>query len=266
MTTPDLVGLRRLAEQLAAGTAELAATGRRRFDLETQTKSSPTDLVTRWDRACEEHLAHELARLRPEDGLIGEEGAARPSSTGLEWIVDPIDGTTNFVYDLSTWSVSVAVRDSSGVLAGAVAVPGWNEVFSAHRGGGATCNGETIQPTSTTDLARALVATGFSYAAETRRGQAARMALLLPQVRDMRRLGSAALDLCLVASGRVDLYFEEHLNTWDVAAGELIATEAGCRSGDFRGGPARPEQILVCTPALFDPMAAMLDGVAGSSL
>lgn len=260
MTASDPGELRRVAADLAWQTAELVHHRRRREDLDTRTKSSPTDLVTVLDRAAEAHLASELLERRPRDGLLGEEGTTRSSSSGIQWIVDPIDGTTNFVYGLPTWTVSVAAVDETGTLAGAVAAFALGEVYSAHRGGGATCNDVAIAASPTTEIARALVATGFSYDSATRAEQARRVAGLLPRIRDIRRLGSAALDLCLVASGRVDVYFEEHLNPWDVAAGELIAREAGCRSGDFTGGVARCDQILVSTPALFDAMTSLLDG------
>lgn len=254
----DALLLRSLAEAVARDTGLWLAAQRRSGVGATSTKSTPTDLVTALDRAAEERIVERLRVCRPDDAIVGEEGADRPGRSGLRWYVDPIDGTTNFVYGLGGYAVSVGVADADGAVAGAVHVPSTGELFSAHRGGGATCDGLPIGPSEHGDLNRALVATGFSYDAARRARQAQRVAALLPQVRDLRRLGAAAVDLCLVACGRVDVYFEEHLNPWDCAAGLLIASEAGCRTSDLDGGPARPEALLVCAPALHEPMLALL--------
>jgi myo-inositol-1(or 4)-monophosphatase len=172
--------------------------------------------------------------------IVGEEGAGHAGSSGLEWHVDPIDGTVNFVYDLPTWCTSVAVVDERGPLAGAVYVPVTDELFSAARGAGATRNGTPIRCSSASDLAVSLIGTGFSYSPATRERQAHRLAALIPLVRDVRRYGSAALDLCMVACGRLDAYYEEHLNSWDLAAGVLIASEAGAVTSNFADGVAEP--------------------------
>jgi len=254
----DGASLRALAEAIARDTGMWVAARRRQGVGGAATKSSATDLVTELDRGAEARIVARLRNCRPGDAIVGEEGADETGSTGIQWLIDPIDGTTNFVYDLGGYAISIGVRDASGALAGAVFVPSSGELFSAHRGGGATCDGVAISPSTTSELGQALVGTGFSYDPERRRVQAQRMALALPQVRDLRRFGAAAVDLCLVACGRLDVYFEQHLNPWDTAAGTLIAAEAGCRTGDFQGGPARDDEVLVCNPALFDSMVALL--------
>jgi myo-inositol-1(or 4)-monophosphatase len=156
------------------------------------------------------------------------------------------------------WSTSVGVTDADGTVAGAVFVPATGELFAAARGDGATRNGEPIRASSEVDASLSLVATGFGYLPARRSEQARRLARLIENIRDIRRGGSAALDLCYAAAGMVDAYFEDGLNSWDVVAGELIAREAGCRTGDFAGGPATPAQLLVAPPALFDRLSALL--------
>jgi len=255
MTNPtDPTELRTLAEQLAVAAGDLAAAGRRDLGagrtMAHGTKSSATDPVTEFDRAAEALLDTELRRLRPHDALVGEEGAARSGTSGLEWHVDPIDGTVNYVYDLPAWCTSVAVADGDGPLAGAVFVPPTGELFSAARGAGATLNGSRIVCSGADELATALVATGFSYLPQRRSHQAARVARLVTEVRDVRRFGSAALDLCTVACGRIDAYYEEHLNSWDIAAGVLIAAEAGATTSDFQGGPAGPAETVAAAPGV----------------
>jgi myo-inositol-1(or 4)-monophosphatase len=255
-----------LAESLARAAGALALRGRRGglddgqdHDLDQGTKSTSTDLVTRFDRLAEALLVDRLRRERPDDAIVGEEGAAVPGTSGYSWLLDPIDGTTNFVYDLPSWSTSVAVAHHGTTVAGAVYVPVTDELYAARRGGGATLDGRPLAVTSCTDLSLALVATGFAYRAETRRAQATRVARMIAHVRDVRRLGSAAIDLCHVAAGRVDAYFEEHLNPWDAAAGELIAREAGAVTSDLRGGPAVPASLVAAAPGVH---AALLDLIA----
>ena len=229
------------------------------------TKSSTTDLVTIHDRAAEEAIVAGLGAARPDDAIVGEEGTNRAGTSGISWFVDPIDGTTNFVYDLPLWSTSIAATDAEGALVGAVYAPALGELFAAARGRGATLDGRPIGCSDRTEVALALVGTGFSYLPERRRQQAALVAEVIGAVRDVRRLGSAALDLCFVAAGRYDAYFETGLNSWDAAAGELIAREAGCRSGNFTGGAARPSELLVSTPAIFEAMVALLRPARGAT-
>jgi myo-inositol-1(or 4)-monophosphatase len=259
-------GLLELACELATLGGTMAADGWRqdvavgtsRRTMAAATKSSLTDVVTRHDRAAEASIVATLAQRRPDDAIVGEEGTQRAGNSGLSWYLDPIDGTTNFLYGFPLWSTSVGVADPDGSVAGAVFVPATGELFAAARGRGATRNGEPIRASTESDPALALVATGFAYLPSRRADQGRRMASLLPQVRDVRRGGSAAIDLCYAAAGIVDAYFEDGLNSWDVAAGELIAREAGCRTGDFSGGPARPEQLLAAPPGLFERLAALL--------
>jgi myo-inositol-1(or 4)-monophosphatase len=255
--------LRSLAAELATSAGSSAHDGRRRLGVgqpvEHDTKSTPTDPVTEFDRAAEKLIVDALRVRRPEDSIVGEEGAGHTGTSGLEWHIDPIDGTVNFVYDLPAWCTSVAVVDRHGPLAGAVYVPVTDELFSAARGGGATRNGEPIRCSTATDLTMALIGTGFNYSPGTRARQAERLALLLPRVRDVRRYGSAALDLCMAACGRLDAYFEEHLNSWDLAAGVLIAAEAGATTSNFAGGPADTDAVVAAAPGLHRSLLDLLD-------
>ncbi len=262
-TPDDPAALRTLAAELARRAGALALDGRRRLGVgqpvEHDTKSTPTDPVTEFDRATEALIVEILRERRPDDSIVGEEGAGRVGSSGLEWHIDPIDGTVNFVYDLPAWCTSVAVVDEHGSLAGAVYAPVTDELFSAARGAGATRNGSAIRCSSAADLATALIGTGFSYSPAARAHQAVRLAALLPQVRDVRRYGSAALDLCMVACGRLDAYFEEHLNSWDLAAGVLIAAEAGAMTSDFVGGPASTAGAVATAPGIHRALLALLE-------
>ncbi len=254
--------LRALAVDLAMRAGELANVGRRRLGVGQpvahDTKSTPTDPVTEFDRAAEALIVDTLRVARPDDSIVGEEGAEHAGTSGLEWHIDPIDGTANFVYDLPAWCTSVAVVDEHGPLAGAVYVPVTDELFSAARGDGATRNGEPIRCSSASHLSMALIGTGFNYSPTIRELQARRLAALLPQVRDVRRFGSAALDLCMVACGRLDAYFEEHLNSWDLAAGVLIASEAGAVTSNFRGGPAGSDATVATAPGLRASLLASI--------
>jgi myo-inositol-1(or 4)-monophosphatase len=247
-----------LATELAVRAGDAALAGRRDAVLEPGTKSTLTDLVTVFDKAAETTIVEGLAAARPHDAIVGEEGTDRAGTSGISWYVDPIDGTTNFVYGLPLWSTSIAAADGDEMVIGVVYAPVIGELFAATRGGGATLGGRPIRCSDREDLALALVGTGFAYAADRRREQAQTVTDVIGAVRDIRRLGSAALDLCYVAAGRYDAYFETGLNSWDAAAGELIAREAGCRSGDHRGGPSRPGELLVATPAIFAELQARL--------
>jgi len=258
VTSPDLGELVAIAESLAREAGQLVLAGRARGVRHASSKSSETDMVTEHDRASERLIVGRLAELRPDDAVVGEEGTDTAGPSGVRWLVDPIDGTTNFLYGLAGYNVSIAARTDAGTQVGAVYVPATDELFSAVRGGGARCNGAPIRCSTTTDLHQALVATGFSYLPERRTAQAARIAGLIHRIRDIRRSGAAAYDLCCVAAGRVDVYFEQWLGPWDVAAGELIAAEAGCRTGSFDGGPVHPSNVLVASPGLFEQMVDVL--------
>jgi myo-inositol-1(or 4)-monophosphatase len=258
-TDDDLVDeLLTVACQVAVEGGDVAVTGRTGTALDIATKSSATDLVTALDRAAETTIVAGLTRLRPGDAVVGEEGTHHEGTSGVSWLIDPIDGTTNFVYGVPQWATSVAASAGTCTLAGAVYVPAMEELFAAGRGRGATLNGKPISCSDRTDVALALVATGFGYRSDDRRRQAALVAHLIASVRDIRRIGSAAIDLCYAACGRVDAYYEAGLNPWDFAAGELIAREAGCRSGDFAGGPPAADRLLVATPAIFDDLVGLI--------
>lgn len=200
------------------------------------TKSSATDMVSEADREAEAAIAELLRTERPDDGLVGEEGADESSASGRHWVVDPLDGTTNYLYRFPAWAVSVALEDADGGLVGVVHDPVAGETFAAERGAGARLNGEPIRVNETGDLARALIGTGFGYDADVRAGQAEVLRGLLPRVRDIRRAGAAALDLCFVAAGRLDGYYERGIHRWDYAAGALIVREAGGEVVELEGG------------------------------
>ena len=221
--------LRELAEAVAreAGAQLLEAFGGPA--LEVEAKSTPTDLVSAADKAAEELIVGRISAARPGDGFLGEEGADEAGSSGLRWIVDPLDGTANFLFGLPQWAVSIAVEDETGVIAGVVYDPPRGELWAAERDGPPLLDGRPVRGSRRDELATALIATGFGYDADVRRAQAATVAALLPQVRDIRRLGSCALDLCHLAEGSVDAYVEEGVNLWDYAAGAFIATQAGAR-------------------------------------
>ncbi len=250
--------LRSFAEQLATDAGRVALAARRQGAVDGDTKSSDTDLVTAFDRAAERSIVDAIRARWPDDAIIGEEGAAFSGTSGRSWYVDPIDGTTNFVYDQPAWSCSVAVGDGAGMIAGAVYVPPLDELYSAHAGGGATCNARPIHTSDLDDVSTALVGTGFGYDRSVRRDQARIVTRLIGEVRDIRRLGSAAFDLCCVAAGRLDAYFERHLNSWDAAAGELIAREAGAVSSDGAGRTAQPDDMVVAAPGVHAAFLAVL--------
>ena len=259
--------LRALASDLATRAGALALEGRRGLGVGQpvahDTKSTPTDPVTEFDRTAEALIVTTLRRVRPDDSIVGEEGADHAGTSGFEWHIDPIDGTANFVYDLPAWCTSVAVVDDDGPLAGAVYVPVTDELFSAARGGGASRNGSPIRCSTASQLAMALVGTGFNYSPAVREVQARRLTTLLPQVRDLRRYGSAALDLCMVACGRLDAYFEEHLNSWDLAAGVLIASEAGATTSNFGSGPAGTDATVAAAPGLHAALLTLIAEIDG---
>jgi myo-inositol-1(or 4)-monophosphatase len=197
-------------------------------DLGVASKTSATDPVSEADRASERLIAAHLERTRPDDGLLGEEGQApRRGTTGLRWVVDPLDGTVNFLYGIPSWCVSIACEDERGSLVGVVHDPNRDETFQASRGGGAWCGPTRLAVTAVDDLARTLVATGYAYDPATRAQWAEDVADLLRHVRDLRRGGSAALDLAWTAAGRFDAYLEFGLAPWDWAAGSLLVAEAG---------------------------------------
>jgi myo-inositol-1(or 4)-monophosphatase len=248
-----------LAEQIAR---EAGAQLRLAFetDLRIETKSSPTDLVSEADVAAETLIRERLQEARPDDGLLGEEGSDTAGTSGLRWIVDPLDGTTNFLFGLPQWGVSIAVEDEQGMLAGVVYDPLRDECWAAQRGAEPTLDGEPLRPRRrATDLATALVCTGFGYEADVRAAQAEIARRLLPRVRDIRRLGSAAIDLAWTAAGRYDAYFERGIKTWDFAAGALICEAAGLEVRHLDPAPPMDAGILVAPRALADELASLVD-------
>lgn len=247
-----------LAQDLARRAGTHARVGRAQGMHVVGTKLTDTDMVTKFDRESEAMIVAGLREARPDDSIIGEEGGGHRGSSGIEWHVDPIDGTTSFMYGLPTWCVSIGARDAEGGLVGAVYMPDLDEMFSARRGGGATLNGNVIACSAQQEVSKALVATGFSYTPAQRTVQSRRVTEFIHRIRDVRRMGAAAVDICFVACGRLDAYFEENLHSWDVLAAELIAREAGARCGDFSGGPLRPAEVLVSAPGVFDELSAML--------
>ncbi|CAB4592130.1 unannotated protein [freshwater metagenome] len=190
-------------------------------------KSTAIDIATQMDLASEKLIVEAILTARPDDGIIGEEGAGREGTSGLTWVIDPIDGTVNYFYGLPGWNISIGVKDSEGVLVGVVHAPIINATWHAVRGGGAFLNNVRIECNNPVELDRALIATGFAYEVEDRANQIEIIDQLIPKIRDIRRMGAAATDLSCVASGMVDGYIETGLKEWDLAAGSLIAREAG---------------------------------------
>jgi myo-inositol-1(or 4)-monophosphatase len=248
------------------------------------TKSSPTDVVTEMDRRAEDLIRERILAARPGDAILGEEGGQIGDTTaggGVRWVIDPLDGTVNYLYGLHDWAVSIAAEaewagDEAGgaaggevgrkIVAGAVFVPMHGELFTAVRGGGAwleSTPGTTaaLRCRPGVPLESALVGTGFGYLAARRKVQGEVVAALLPRVRDIRRGGSASVDLCSLAAGRLDGYYERGLNYWDYAAGALIAVEAGAVVGDSRGGPPSTSMTVAAGPGLFGPLTLALSGL-----
>jgi myo-inositol-1(or 4)-monophosphatase len=228
-------------------------------------KSTPTDLVSEADLASERAIRELLAERRPHDGFIGEEGEDVQSASGLHWVVDPLDGTVNFLFAIPQWCVSVAVADGRGTLAGAVYEPNREELFSASRDGRATLTGprgeiELNGGDRDGELATAMVATGFAYDADVRAAQAQALTRVLPRVRDVRRFGSAALDLAWTAAGRYDAYFERTVKQWDIAAGALICERAGLRVLELPARARLPWGILAARTALAEPLLELVGG------
>jgi myo-inositol-1(or 4)-monophosphatase len=249
-----------LATTAAQQAADLLLDGLGRARTTVETKSTATDMVTEMDRASERLIVASLLAARPDDGLVGEEGSASPGTSGVRWVIDPLDGTTNYLYGHPGWAVSIAAEDDAGVAVGVVIDPMHGDVFTATRGGGARRNGEAIACSPLDDVSTALVATGFGYAADRRRAQAEVLVALLPRIRDIRRMGAASVDLCSVACGRVDAYFERGLAWWDLAAGGLVAPEAGALVSAIEGGPAGPDagSIVAAGPGLFTTLRELL--------
>jgi myo-inositol-1(or 4)-monophosphatase len=262
---PDLTTeLLELARATAEEAALLVGAGRSTAADQVDTKSSPVDVVTAVDRASEALIVRRLLEARPDDGVLGEEGAATEGSSGVRWVVDPIDGTVNFLYGLPAFAVSIAAEVDGRTEAGVVLNVATGELFTAVRGGGAwlTAPGAAtmqLHGSSPASLGQSLVATGFGYGAEQRRAQGAVVAALLPEVRDIRRWGCASLDLCAAAAGRVDAYYEQGLKPWDHAAGALIAAEAGLVVTGTAGRPFAEPLAVVAAPSVAAALVELLE-------
>ena len=250
------------AARMAGGLLrERAQAGR---EPEIRSKSTPTDLVSEADLASERAIRELLAARRPDDGFVGEEGGSADGTSGLDWVVDPLDGTVNFLFGIPQWCVSVAVRDAAGTRAGAVYDPNRGELFTATRDGAARLSGPegvvALRGSEREELASAMVATGFAYDAKVRAAQATVLARAVPRVRDIRRFGSAALDLAWTAAGRFDAYFERTVKPWDIAAGALICQRAGLRVLDLPEHKDLPYGILAAPEALAGSLLELVDG------
>ncbi|MFI6877187.1 inositol monophosphatase family protein [Streptomyces sp. NPDC050400] len=223
------------------------------------TKTSAVDVVTEMDIASEKLITDFLAERRPDDGVLGEEGASREGTSGVQWVIDPIDGTVNYLYGRPDWSVSIAARKDGETIVGVVAAPMRAETYRAVLGQGAFVNDRPAHARVAPPFEQALVGTGFGYLEARRVHQADVVRQLIPKVRDIRRGGSAAIDLCDIAVGRMDAYYERGLNPWDFAAGDLIAREAGALTGGRPGEPVSPELTIAAPPGLFEPLQKWLE-------
>ncbi|HET6810513.1 MAG TPA: inositol monophosphatase family protein [Acidimicrobiales bacterium] len=243
-------------ELLALGVEAARAAGRLLLDglaagaTGVESKSTPTDPVSDLDRASEALIVRTLRGRRPDDAVLGEEGGATTGRSGVRWVVDPLDGTVNFLYGFPAFAVSVAAEVDGEVVVGVVHDPLRGETFTAEKGAGSWLGAQRLAVRTPADLTSALVGTGFAYAAATRARQGRIVAELLPLVRDIRRAGSAALDLCWVGAGRLDAYFESGTHHWDRAAGALVAAEAGAWTGDLTGGPPSDEMAVAAAPGI----------------
>jgi myo-inositol-1(or 4)-monophosphatase len=246
-----------LASDLARDAGRIHAEGLQRA-LRLETKSSPTDLVSQVDREAERLIVERLSAIRPDDAVLGEEGALGQGTSGVRWIIDPLDGTTNYVYGYPAYAVSIAVEVERRPQIGVVFDSSASRMYRAIAGWGATCDDRIIRVREQADLATALVATGFSYEAAQRELQGAAVAQVLGRVRDIRRGGTAALDLCHVAAGHVDAYWELDLSPWDYAAGAVIAQEAGAEVAFPQAAHGDGPAVVAAPPALMPAFLGLL--------
>lgn len=223
---------------------------------EIESKSTAIDIATQMDKKAEKFIVESLLAARPDDGIIGEEGSSISSKSGITWVIDPLDGTVNYFYGLPGWNVSIAAKDKDGSIAGVVTAPTINSTWWATRGGGAFYNGHQIHCNDPVEIDRALIATGFQYDLAHRTAQLEDLAKLVPYARDVRRNGAAAVDLCHVAMGALDGYYEAGLKEWDWAAGGLVATEAGAVFAHYGEEPLRT--TLAAGPTLHSHLATLL--------
>lgn len=245
-----------IAEQVARAAGQLLMDRPDSFTLTE--KSSAVDFATQMDEQAERLIVKSLLAVRPDDGIIAEEGATQESKSGITWVIDPLDGTVNYLYGLPGWNISIAAKDNDGVIAGVVHAPSVGALWKATKGGGAFLNNQSIKCNDPINLNMALIATGFSYDLELRKEQGSRIQKLIPQIRDIRRNGAAAVDLCYVAMGAVDAYFESSLKEWDFAAGGLIATEAGAIITGRSGGAPDGDMVVCAGPSLHAQLLAQI--------
>ena len=243
-----------LAKKVGAEAAALLMDRPPAFEIEE--KSTAIDIATQMDKKAETFIVQSLLAARPEDGIIGEEGAAIESKSGITWVIDPLDGTVNYFYGLPGWNVSIAAKDKDGSVVGVVTAPTINSTWWASRGGGAFFNGSKIKTNEPVAFDRAFIGTGFQYDVAHRGRQIENVGRMLPLIRDMRRNGAAAVDICSVAMGALDAYFEDGLKEWDWAAGGLVATEAGARFVQYGQEPLRT--TLAAGPTLHGHLASLL--------
>jgi myo-inositol-1(or 4)-monophosphatase len=252
-----------LAMTIAIGAGKLLL--ERPDDLQVQTKSTATDVVTLMDQRAEALIVSEINKHRPNDAILGEEGANQSGSSGLQWVIDPIDGTVNYLHQLPHWCVSIGrVEESTGQgMAGVVYVPVLDQMYLSSRGLGAWViergDSRELKVSDCSELSQALIGTGFGYSSTRRASQARVLQEVLPKVADIRRLGSCAVDLCLVAEGVLDGYYERGVNAWDHAAGELIAREAGAISSGLFSNPIGVDMIVVANPVIHRELVAILE-------
>lgn len=256
--------LRDLAQSIAVQAAEYAHERRKSGVSVAATKSSDLDIVTAVDRDTESMIRSLILQSRPNDAVFGEEAGVASGSSGVTWVVDPIDGTVNFLYNVPQWAVSIAVVEGDAdpaswtMLAGAVCNPGADELFSAAAGQPADLNGREIRVNPAPSLSTALVGTGFAYGREESGREGRLLAALLPNIRDVRRMGAASLDWCSVACGRTDAYYQSGTQPWDFAAGAHIAQQAGSRIGGLAGAPLGTGMVLGAPEPLFSELEAEL--------
>lgn len=248
-----------LAVDAARGAGDLLLRSFRGPAQEVETKTTPTDLVSKADKDSERWLLDFIASNRPEDGVLAEEGGRSEGASGLRWVVDPLDGTVNFLFRIPVWCVSIAIEDDRGGMVAVVHDPNRAETFTARRGEGARLNGEQLSVSTRSELSTALIGTGFAYDVERRAAQAAVATNVLTHVRDIRRAGSAALDLCAVACRRLDGFYEAYTEEWDRAAGRLIVAEAGGVVSELRPPTGEGGTTLVAAnPVLHDELRRLV--------
>jgi myo-inositol-1(or 4)-monophosphatase len=250
-----------LARRLATEAGAFLLDGLHGERVAIETKSSSSDMVSEMDRGAERMLVDGILAARPHDGILGEEGTDTMGTSGVRWVIDPLDGTTNYLYGQPQWSVSIGIEIDGIASVGVVDAPMLRETYTATLGGGARCNERAIHVSTCDTLASALLATGFGYDAALREWQGGIVSTLLPEIRDIRRAGSAALDLCFVASGRVDGYYERGCNAWDLCGGSVIVREAGGMSTGLIDEQPLRHLVVAAGPSLHPLLRTRLGGL-----